>query len=107
MNATSIRISNSATVNTRQNKTGVISAEPGSRATDRKQRGRAESGRRPGTEQGEHFNQTNNSQIGISASVPAVPGRTQRVLINKRQAAKATTTASRLFRKPLAQSGQD
>ena len=57
---------------------------------------RAESGRPPYTEQLESgtFSSTqNNSQIGISVSVPCMPGRTQRVLINKRQSAKSTTTA--------------
>ena len=41
------------------------------------------------------------TQIGISAAVPCIPGKNQRVLINKKQTAKSTTTAQRLFKKPL------
>jgi hypothetical protein len=43
----------------------------------------------------------------MTVSVPSVPGKTQRVLINKRQAAKATSTAARLFKKPLVQAGHE
>jgi hypothetical protein len=40
-------------------------------------------------------------KLGMTISVPSVPGKTQRVLINKRQAAKPTSSAARLFKKPL------
>lgn len=41
----------------------------------------------------------------MTVSVPSVPGRTQRVLIDKRNGAKATNTAARLYKKPLQNAG--
>jgi hypothetical protein len=47
------------------------------------------------------------SQLGMAISVPSIAGRTQRVLINKRKGANPTSSAARLFKKPLQQSGHD
>lgn len=41
----------------------------------------------------------------MTVSVPSVPGKSQRVLIDKRQSAKATSTAARLYKKPLQSAG--
>lgn len=41
----------------------------------------------------------------MTVSVPSVPGKTQRVLINKRQSSKATSSAARLYKKPLQSAG--
>ena len=41
------------------------------------------------------------------ASCPSVPGKLQRVLLNKRKGAVPTKSAARIFRKPLQSAGND
>ena len=41
------------------------------------------------------------------ANCPSMPGRTQRILINKRQGASATKAAARLYKKPFQTAGRE
>jgi hypothetical protein len=46
---------------------------------------------------GRGWDQSSN-ELGMNAPIPSMPGRSQRILLNKRDSAAATSTASRLFK---------